>query len=122
MSLRVNGAIVAAILAAVLSIALNPLAAAASTPPVYPGAVATTRPAGVGMKTPPAQAKTYVTADSFAKVKAWYQAHLKGAQEAQQPGMEKTEDAFLVGSASSGMVVLVQSYKGKTYIVIGPPV
>ncbi len=41
--------------------------------------------------------------------------------EAQQPGMEKTEDAFLVGSASSGLVVMVQSFKGKTYIVIGPP-
>lgn len=120
MSLRTKGAIVTAVLAAL--VAVNPIAAAASAPPVYPGAVATTRPAGVGMKAPPAQAKTYVTGDSFAKVKAWYQAHLKGAQEAQQPGMEKTEDAFLVGTAASGMVVLVQSYKGKTYIVIGPPV
>jgi hypothetical protein len=106
----------------VTSIALNPVAAAATAPPVYPGATATTRPAGVAMKAPPSQAKTYVTPDGFAKVKAWYQAHLKGAQEMQQPGMEKTEDAFLVGSAASGMVVLVQSYKGKTYIVIGPPV
>lgn len=121
MSLRTNGAIVTMILAAVLAVAINPIAAAASAPPVYPGAVATTRPAGVAMKAPPAQAKTYVTADSFTKVKAWYQAHLKGATEAQQPGMEKTEDAFLVGSAANGMVVLVQSYKGKTYIVIGPP-
>lgn len=121
MSLRTNGAIVTMILAAVLVIAINPIAAAASAPPVYPGAVAATRPAGVGMKAPPAQAKTYVTADSFAKVKAWYQEHLKGAQEVQQSGMEKTEDAFLVGNAESGMVVLVQSYKGKTYIVIGPP-
>lgn len=121
MSLRIKGAIVIAVLAAVVSIALNPIAASASTPPVYPGAVPTTRPAGVGMKAPPARAKTYVTNDSFATVKAWYQAHLKGAQEAQQPGMEKTEDAFLVGAAESGMVVLVQSYKGKTYIVIGPP-
>jgi len=122
MSLRLKGTIVTAVLAAVISIALNPIAAAASAPPVYPGATPTTRPAGVAMKAPPAQAKTYVTADSFAKVKAWYQAHLKGAQQMQQPGMEKTEDAFLVGSAASGMVVLVQSYKGKTYIVIGPPV
>lgn len=121
MSLRTNGAIVTMILATVLAVAINPIAAAASAPPVYPGAVATTRPSGVAMKAPPAQAKTYVTADSFAKVKAWYQAHLKGTTEAQQPGMEKTEDAFLVGSAASGMVVLVQSYKGKTYIVIGPP-
>lgn len=121
MSLRIKGAIVTAVFAAVVSIALNPIAASASTPPVYPGAVPATRPAGVGMKAPPAQAKTYVTNDSFATVKAWYQAHLKGAQEAQQPGMEQTEDAFLVGTAQSGMVVLVQTYKGKTYIVIGPP-
>jgi hypothetical protein len=122
MSLRLKGTILTAVLALAVSIALNPIAAAASAPPVYPGAVATTRPAGVGMKAPPASAKTYVTADSFTKVKAWYQAHLKGAQEMQQPGMEKTEDAFLVGTAASGMVVLVQSHQGKTYIVIGPPV
>jgi len=121
MSLRSNAAIIIAILAAIVAIVPTQIAAAAGAPPVYPGAVAATRPTGVGMKAPPAQAKTYVTADSFAKVKAWYQAHLKGAQEAQQSGMEKTEDAFLVGTAGSGMVVLVQSYKGKTYIVIGPP-
>ncbi|HYL27468.1 MAG TPA: hypothetical protein VEW74_06495 [Candidatus Nitrosotalea sp.] len=92
------------------------------TPPVYPGAVATTRPAGVGLKAPPASAKTYVTVDAFAKVKAWYKSHLTGATEMQQPGMEKTEDAFLVGQGASGMVVMVQSHQGKTYIVIGPPV
>lgn len=120
MSLRINGAFVSAVLAAVFAFALNPISVTASAPPVYPGAVVTTRPAGVGMKAPPAQAKTYVTADSFAKVKAWYEAQLKGAQEVQQPGMHD-EDAFLVGTAASGMVVLVQSYKGKTYIVIGPP-
>lgn len=97
------------------------LGAGASAPPVYPGAAPAARPAGVGMKTPPAQAKTYVTSDSFAKVKSWYQTHLKGAVELQQPGMEKTEDAFLIGKADAGMVVLVQSYKGKTWIVIGPP-
>ncbi|MGC1379783.1 MAG: hypothetical protein WA814_02025 [Candidatus Baltobacteraceae bacterium] len=116
-------AILTAAFAVALAIGVAPLAstAAATAPPVYPGAVAATRPAGVGMKTPPPQAKTYATVDSFAKVKAWYQAHLKGAQEMQQPGMEKTEDAFLVGSGQSGMVVLVQSYKGKTWIVIGPP-
>jgi hypothetical protein len=122
MSLRIHGTIVTAVLAAICAVAINPISAAASAPPVYPGAVATTRPAGVAMKAPPSQAKTYVTADSFTQVKSWYQAHLKGAQEMQQPGMEKTEDAFLVGNAASGMVVLVQSYKGKTYIVIGPPV
>ncbi|MBV8332631.1 MAG: hypothetical protein JO029_07755 [Candidatus Eremiobacteraeota bacterium] len=103
------------------SIAGASAALAATTPPVYPGATQTTRPSGVGMKAPPASSKTYVTPDDFAKVKAWYKSHLSGAMEAQQPGMEKTEDAFMVGSASNGMVVLVQSYKGKTYIVIGPP-
>ena len=111
-----------AILASMLAVASALPASAATTPPVYPGAVAITRPAGVGLKAPPASSKTYVTPDSFATVKAWYKAHLPGAMEAQQPGMEKTEDAFLVGSASSGMVVMVQSYQGKTYIVIGPPV
>ncbi len=94
---------------------------AATTAPVYPGAVAGTRPQGVGMKTPPASVKAYSTPDDFAKVKAWYQTHLKGASEMQQPGMENTEDAFLVGSGANGIVVLVQSYKGKTWILIGPP-
>jgi hypothetical protein len=98
-----------------------PAPAAGTAPPVYPGAVASARPAGVGFKAPPPQAKTYVTSDDFAKVKAWYKAQLKGAQEMAQPGMEKTEDAFLVGEVSSGMVVMIQSYKGKTWIIIGPP-
>jgi len=91
-----------------------------AAPPVYPGAVAATRPAGVGLKTPPPQAKTYVTSDGFVKVKSWYQSHLSGAREVQQSGMEKTEDAFLLGSFESGTVVMIQSYEGKTWIVIGP--
>lgn len=96
--------------------------ATTTAPPIYPGAVASARPAGVGLeKPPPPQAKTYVTSDAFAEVKAWYQAHLKNAQELQQPGMESSEDAFLVGDASSRMVVLIQSYEGKTWIIIGPP-
>ena len=57
----------------------------------------------------------------LATVKAWYQAHLKGASELQQPGMEKTEDAFLVGTAGNGVVIMIQSFKGKTWILIGPP-
>ena len=116
-------AILTALLATFFLTAAMPLAATAAgtAPPIYPGAVASARPAGVGLKAPPASAKTYVTSDDFEKVKAWYKAHLKGAQEMAQPGMEKTEDAFLVGQASSGMVVMVQSYKGKTWIVIGPP-
>jgi hypothetical protein len=113
------------LLAAFFAIAAGPLPATAggtaTAPPIYPGAVAAARPAGVGMKTPPASAKTYVTSDDFAKVKAWYRAHLKGAPEVAQPGMEKTEDAFLVGHGASAMAVMVQSYKGKTWIVIGPP-
>jgi hypothetical protein len=46
---------------------------------------------------------------------------LEGAQELQQPGMEGSEDAFLVGDASSGVVVMIQSYEGRTWIIIGPP-
>ncbi len=91
------------------------------TPPVYPGATPGVRPEGVGMKAPPPQVKAYSTSDDFATVKAWYQAHLKGSSEMAQPGMEKTEDAFLVGKGASGMVVMIQSFKGKTWILIGPP-
>jgi hypothetical protein len=116
-------AILSATLATFLAMAVGPLAATAggTAPPVYPGAVASARPAGVGLKAPPAGSKTYVTSDNFAKVKAWYKAHLNSAPEMAQPGMEKTEDSFLVGHGASGKVVMVQSYKGKTYIVIGPP-
>jgi hypothetical protein len=94
--------------------------AATATPPVYPGAVAAARPEGVGFKKPPPQAKTYVTSDDFAKVKAWYKTHLSGALEMQKEGMAATEDAFLVGHGASAMAVLIQKYEGKTYIIIGP--
>lgn len=110
-----------AMLAASLATGASLPAGAASTVPVYPGATASARPAGVGFKTPPPSAKTYVTPDAFTKVKGWYQAHLKGAQEMQQAGMERSEDAFLVGNVGSGVVVMVESYNGKTWIVIGPP-
>jgi|SRR5579863_6962452 len=104
------------------SITLAMLLAITGVTPVYPGAVAAVRPAGVGLeKPPPPQAKTYETADDFATVKAWYRAHLQGATELQQPGMEKTEDAFLVGNAASGTVVMIESYRGATWIIIGPP-
>lgn len=95
--------------------------AESGTPPVYPGAVLGARPAGVGFKAPPTRVKTYSTPDDFATVKAWYRVHLKGAPEMAQPGMEKTEDAFLVGHAATATVVLIQSFKGKTWILIGPP-
>jgi hypothetical protein len=118
-----RSAILTAAFTAMIASGIEPLLASAGAtgPPIYPGAVPATRPSGVAFKAPPSQAKTYVTEDSFAKVKSWYQAHLKGAPELQQPGMQKTEDAFLVGKADSGMVVMVESYKGKTWIVIGPP-
>jgi hypothetical protein len=122
MSNAIRGAILTAAFTATAAGGVQQLAASAgAVPPVYPGAVAAARPASVGFKAPPSHAKTYVTSDSFAKVKSWYQAHLKGAQELQQPGMQKTEDAFLVGAPGSGMVVMVESYQGKTWIVIGPP-
>jgi hypothetical protein len=107
---------------AILSAVLSTLLAVTGGAPVYPGAIAAVRPAGVGLeKPPPPQAKTYVTPDDFTTVRAWYRAHLEGATELQQPGMEKTEDAFLVGDATSGTVVMIESYQGKTWIIIGPP-
>ena len=112
-----------AFLAAMLAIGAYPLVARAdATAPVYPGAVAAIRPAGVGLgKPPPSSAKTYSTSDSFEKVRAWYRANLSGAQEVAQPEMEQSEDAFLIGNAQSGMVVMIQAYQGQTWIVIGPP-
>ena len=109
--------------AAAFAVIAAPLAATAGAPvaPIYPGAVAAARPAGVGLKAPPSGSKTYVTSDDFAKVRSWYKAHLNAASEMAQPGMEKTEDAFLVGHGSSAMVVMVQRYNGKTWIVIGRP-
>ena len=107
--------------AVIFGSALTAAADTTSALPVYPGAVPGDRPTGVGFKAPPPQSKTYVTSDDFAKVKAWYKAQLNGAQELAQPGMEKTEDAFLIGHGASGTVVMIQSYEGKTWIVIGPP-
>jgi hypothetical protein len=89
--------------------------------PIYPGAVPGVRPEGVGFNTPPPQVKTYSTSDDFATVRAWYRAHLKGASEVVQPGMDKTEDAFLVGKGASAVAVLIQTFKGRTWILIGPP-
>lgn len=97
------------------------LLAALVSSPVYPGAVPGNLPAGVALKAPPPQVKAYVTSATFATVKAWYQAHLMDKTELQQPGMEKTEDAFLVGKGPDGTVVMIRSFKGKTWILIGPP-
>ncbi|HVR47941.1 MAG TPA: hypothetical protein VMT95_15025 [Candidatus Binatia bacterium] len=54
-------------------------------------------------------------------MKTWYQAQLKGAPEMAQPGKEKTMDAFLVGHGPGGLVLMIQSLNGKTWIVIAPP-
>jgi hypothetical protein len=97
------------------------VAGTAGTPAVYPGAVPGALPSGVALKTPPPQVKAYSTADPFATVKAWYQVHLRDKTEMQQPGMAKTEDAFLVGQAPNATVVMIRSFKGKTWILIGPP-
>ncbi len=100
---------------------LSPLAAwAAPAVPVYPGAAPGAIPNGVALKAPPAGVKGYSTSDGFAVVKAWYRAHLKDATEMQQPGLEKTEDAFLVGHGPSVTAVMIRSVKGKTWILIGP--
>jgi len=102
----------------------TPTATAAAdnaAPPIYPGATPGVRPEAVGFNTPPPQVKVYSTSDDFATVRAWYRAHLKGASEVVQPGMEKTEDAFLVGQGESAVAVLIQSFKGRTWILIGPP-
>ena len=103
-----------------MSVAISMLLAAAASL-VYPGAVPGTRPAGVGMHAPPPSVKAYVTPDSFAKVRAWYRSNLRQASEVAQPGMEQTEDAFLVGRGAAGTAVMVQRYHGKTWILIGPP-
>ena len=103
------------------SAAAAPAGGESGAPPVYPGATAGTAPAGVGLKQLPKSVKVYYTSDDFGKVKTWYVAQLKGAQEMQQPGKEKTMDAFLVGQGPSGKVVMIQSLDGKVWIVIGPP-
>ena len=102
-------------------VCLQSTAAGASAIPIYPRAVAGARPAGVGLKKPPPKTRAYVTSDDFAKVRAWYRQHLKGANEVAQLGMADREDAFLVANGASARVVMVQRYKGKTWILIGPP-
>jgi hypothetical protein len=103
-----------------LAVFVSGVAAASTAPPVYPGAIQGALPSGVALKQPPKQTKAYYTSDSFATVKAWYRAHLNNAPEMQQPGMQ-SEDAFLVGQGASAEVIMIRSVKGKTWIVIGPP-
>lgn len=97
-------------------------AAASSTLPVYPGAMPGALPNGVAFKEPPSQVKAYSTSDSFTAVKAWYRAHLNGAPEMHQTGMEQSEDAFLIGHGASAQVIMIRSFKGKTWILIGPAI
>ncbi len=101
--------------------AIGAASAASTAPPVYPDAVPGNLPKGVALKTPPPQVKAFVTSASFATVKAWYQAHLADKTEMQQPGMEKTEDAFLIGEGAHALVVMIRSFQGRTWILIGPP-
>jgi hypothetical protein len=114
-------AVLASLSLSTTSPALAGSSGAAASVPIYPGAVAAPLPSGVALKAPPAKVKSYSTSDAFATVKAWYHAHLKGAPEMQQPGMEKTEDTFLVGQGASATAVMIRSVKGKTWILIGPP-
>ncbi len=112
--------LVMTLLTVILAVSAPVSAAALRAPPIYPGAVLGVRPEGVGIAVPPHKVKAYSTAANFATVKAWYKARLKGAPEMAQPGMENSEDAFLVGPERSGAVVMIQSFKGRTWILIGP--
>jgi hypothetical protein len=94
-------------------------ATAGSVPPIYPGATESARPKGVIDGAPP-EAKAYVTADDFTKVRAWYRAALKGARELGALDNSKTHDVFLTALGKTGRVVALQTTAGKTWIVIGP--
>jgi len=82
---------------------------------LYPGATAATLPAAAG--SPPPGANAYNTADSFAKVKAWYQANVPAAR---LTGSTPTGAAFLIGDAKTGSIVLIQEDHNKTWILTGP--
>jgi hypothetical protein len=94
-------------------------ATAGAAPPVYPGAAQSAKPKGVADGAPP-EAKAYSTTDDLAKVRAWYKVALRGAPELGAPDNDKTTDAFIVGRGKAGMVVILQSAGGKTWIIIGP--
>jgi hypothetical protein len=89
-----------------------------TAPPVYPGATLSKKPALVAASSSP-HAKAYVSTDGLAKVIAWYKSALPDADEMSDPS-DKTTDVFMVHGGTSGMVVVVQAYGGKTWIVIGP--
>ena len=67
-------------------------AASAGDVPLYPGAVADTLPAAAG--SPPPGGKSYSTADTPAKVQAWYAANVKNAV---LKGSTPTGSMFLIG-------------------------
>lgn len=89
-----------------------------NAPPVYPGAMLSKKPELVAASSSP-HAKAYVSPDDLAKVIAWYKAQLPNADEMSDPN-DKTTDVFMMPDHKSGMVVVVQAYEGKTWIVIGP--
>jgi hypothetical protein len=95
--------------------AAAPAAAAAGDVPLYPGAVADTLPAAAG--SPPPGGKSYSTADTPAKVQAWYTANVKNAV---LKGSTPTGSMFLIGDMKTGTVIMVQSDSGKTWILTGP--
>jgi hypothetical protein len=103
-------------LVAAFCLAIAPSDGAA--PPVYPGATLSKKPEFVAASSSP-HAKAYVSPDSLAKVIAWYKSALPNADEMSDPN-DKTTDVFMIHGGKSGMVVVVQAYGGKTWIVIGP--
>jgi hypothetical protein len=90
----------------------------AAAPPVYPGATLSKKPELVAASSSP-HAKAYVSSDGLAKVIAWYKSALPNANEMSDPN-DKTTDVFMIPGGKTGMVVVVQTYGGKTWIVIGP--
>jgi hypothetical protein len=87
-------------------------------PPVYPGATLGKKPEMVAASSSP-HAKAYVTRDGLAKVIAWYKSALPNADEMNDPN-DKTTDVFMVPGGKTGMVVVIEAYEGKTWMVIGP--
>ena len=85
--------------------------------PVYPGAKLSAKPEMVAASSSP-HAKAYVSPDGLAKVIAWYKSALPDAHEMSDPN-DKTTDVFMI-PGKAGMVVVVEAYEGRTWIVIGP--
>jgi hypothetical protein len=106
------------ILALLVAFMLASAPSYAAAPPVYPGATLAKKPELVAASSSP-HAKAYVTGDGLAKVIAWYKSAAPDADEMSDPN-DKTTDVFMLHGGSPGMVVVLQAYGGKTWIVIGP--